>query len=331
MVPNSTKPISDIDLYTYAGYRYVQGENPIMINPETPPLGKYIIGLSIMLFNNQRILNLISALLVLLLIYLLAFEYTSSELAASFALLLTVINSLFIDQIIESPQLDIFQVLFLLCVVYFLKIYRSNGNYLPLILTAVAIGCFSSTKIFLLNYVFIAVTIFIFYLFDSKLRKRIIADTLIINAIALGIFTATYTSLFLHGGSFWRFLGTQKWIFEFYSSSRIDMTKLYGNYVSLILFNKWRFWSEGYPVIQNKEWSIVWPIVFIVGILSLIYILVNPKLRSITLFLCLLTINYNIYLFSVPVFPRYLLLLFIPLNITIAVQLHSFVKKYAKK
>src|SRR3990167_3285667 len=42
--PMSKHPIGDHGLYTWAGWAYVHGENPILINGETPPLGKYFIG-----------------------------------------------------------------------------------------------------------------------------------------------------------------------------------------------------------------------------------------------------------------------------------------------
>src|SRR3990167_1849764 len=69
VVPNSKNIISDEDLFTYAGYKYIKGLNPILINPETPHLGKYLIGLSIVLFNNQRVMSLFIALFSLVFIY----------------------------------------------------------------------------------------------------------------------------------------------------------------------------------------------------------------------------------------------------------------------
>jgi len=110
-IPHSKNVISDEDLYAYAGFKYIKGLNPIHLAPEVPPLGKYLIGASIYLFNNQRVASLIFTLLSLAVIYHLIYFSTKSNFASSLGVLLTTLNTLFTDQIIHSPQLDIFQII----------------------------------------------------------------------------------------------------------------------------------------------------------------------------------------------------------------------------
>src|SRR3989344_8395973 len=109
VISGSNNPISDEELYSYAGYEYVEGINPILINSETPPLAKYIIGSSILFFDNQNVFNYLAGFISLCLIYLLAYEISSSIFVSSLAVFLTSTSSLFLEQLIHLPQLDIFQ------------------------------------------------------------------------------------------------------------------------------------------------------------------------------------------------------------------------------
>src|SRR3989338_11667650 len=43
--------IPDEGVYSYAAGNYLQGGNPVLVDPSQPPLGKYFIGLSIILFS----------------------------------------------------------------------------------------------------------------------------------------------------------------------------------------------------------------------------------------------------------------------------------------
>ncbi len=310
VIPNSKNPISDEELYAYAGYRYIQGENPILINPETPPLGKYIIGLSISLFNNHRVIAIISAFLVLALIF-----FTGGPLAV----FLTSINTIFLDQIIHSGQLDIYQVLFLLLFLVSYSSYLKNKKIVSLLLSGIFFGAFVSIKAFFLYYLLFNAWLLLFYLIKRVSLKKSFFDISLLNVIALIFYCLTYFQYFLQQGSWRGFLGVQKWIYLFYSSSSIDKTKLFANYISLILFNRWRFWSDGYPYIKYENWSVLWPAVFILGMAIVIKSLLSRIIESNQgILLNSFIIIYNFFLLIVPVFPRYLLLLFIMLNINIA-------------
>lgn len=54
----SLKKIDDGTLYIYAAEAYFKGDDPTTINFEHPPLGKYIFGLSLFLFNRVLVLNI---------------------------------------------------------------------------------------------------------------------------------------------------------------------------------------------------------------------------------------------------------------------------------
>ena len=47
--------IPDEIAFSYAGGKLIKGTSPILVVPDAPPLGKYIIGLSTVLFNNDSV------------------------------------------------------------------------------------------------------------------------------------------------------------------------------------------------------------------------------------------------------------------------------------
>lgn len=326
------KGISDEDLYSYAGYEYIKGKNPILLNPEAPPLGKYLIGLSIILFNNQRVISVITAFLCLFLIFIITKKITNSNLFSSIAVLLTTTNTLFTDQIMHAPQLEIFQLFFILLFIFIFSIFKEKNKYQFLILSGIILGFSLSIKVFFLNYILVNSWLLIYYFLRYLLKKEgvktIIKELALLNIIALFSFMLTYIMYFVHEGSLRGFLGTQKWIFHFYQQSSINTGKLLGSYLNLILFNKWKVWSEGYPIVKYEYWSFFWPITFLFGLVSCFYLKLSKKVKKNNLILILISFiaTYNVFLFIVPIFPRYLLLLFIPLNILIAVLLSKLIK-----
>src|SRR5688572_26338485 len=71
-LPLSVRTLGDDGLYLYEGYRIVHGEDPTLLNAEVPPLGKYLIGASIVLFGNGHLYGFVILLLVLIAFYILA-------------------------------------------------------------------------------------------------------------------------------------------------------------------------------------------------------------------------------------------------------------------
>ena len=323
VISGSDNPISDEELYSYAAYEYIKGVNPILINPEVPPLGKYLIGLSIAVFNNQHAGNFIAGLISLVSIFVLVYLSTDSIISGSLATFLTTVSTVFHEQLIHVPQLDIFQLLFFVSFSVFFVAYQKTANFFYLIFSGIFFGFFISVKFFLFYFLLLDLTLVLFYLFRKSKINYFIKDLFFINFFGLVVYLLTYFRYFVLGGNFRGFLGVQKWIWTFYSQSQIDMSRLWGNYLNLIFFNKWKFWSGDYPVYPYKYWTIVWPIFFVLGSLSL-YPLLKKKdgkhnIKDLVRFLLAFLLVYNGFLFFTPIYPRYLLLLFIPLNILLAI------------
>jgi len=313
------KGVSDAQLYTYVGEQYIKGANPTFLNPEHPPLGKYLIGTSITLFQNEHIILLICGFISLLVIYLIIFTVTNNYLSSAIGVFLASIHSLFIDQLIHGPQLELFQLMFFLLLLLFLVLFEKKKSVLYLLLTGITYGFLLSTKTVSTYLPLFFVWLFIVSFIAKNFK---IKQLVILHILGIGIFIMTYFRFFILGGTLRQFLGVQKYIVVFYKQSGINIAEFAGNYLRLIFTGSWKFWSENSPVSHYSEWSILWPLLFILCFI-IMFLLFNKRKKSayLTFEKIVLTfiILYNGFLFIVPMFPRYLLLLFIPIILFISI------------
>jgi hypothetical protein len=299
------KGVSDSFLYSYVGYKYANGTDPTLLNPEHPPLAKYIIGSSIYLFGNEHMIGIGLALVTLLLVAAISYQLYGSLLHASFALLVTSVFPLFTDQIIHGPQLELYQLFFFLEVIHFLLMWVKKKNFLFIAGAGIFFGMLLSTKTVLPFFLLFAVWLMISFWGQWKIIGVV---------IGLGIITfiGTYYQYFVLGGTLRGLLGVQKYIVIYYGNSHIPLFEFAGNYLRLIFTGSWKFWDSIRTISSYAEWNLLWPIIFIEGMIRLrIRWSTNSYSRMIIVFIVL----YNVFVFIVPVFPRYLLLLFVPLII----------------
>ncbi|PIY68541.1 hypothetical protein COY90_05430 [Candidatus Roizmanbacteria bacterium CG_4_10_14_0_8_um_filter_39_9] len=324
------KGVSDATLYTYVGHEYMRGTDPTLLNPEHPPLGKYLIGISIRVFQNEHVILLIFGFITLITIFFIVSSSTKSYLPASVAILLTTTHSLFIDQLIHGPQLELFQLTFFLLMVLFLMLFEERKNVLHLIFSAVFFGCFLSVKTFSTHFLLIIAWLTTLIFFSKKFKLK---EWIVLNAGAVVIFISTYAVFFLKGGSLRQWLGVQKYIVMFYKQAGINVFEFAGNYLRLIFTGSWKFWTDNSPVSHYGEWSIMWSIVFIFTIMVIIMMLKQKDKKNVS-FLEWMLISfigiYNLYLFIIPMFPRYLLLLFIPMIVLISIRFNTSIIFYEK-
>lgn len=319
-----SKGVSDATLYTYVGYEYVNGTNPTLLNPEHPPLGKYLIGLSIKVFGNENVILLIFGLITLSTVFLIVFVNTGSYLSSSIAVLLTTSHSLFIDQLIHGPQLELFQLTFFLLFVLHLMLYKKKKKIYFFIEAIFFYGCLLSVKTFLTHFIlfFAWLGIFTFYLKQIKIK-----EWLLLQIGGILVFISSYGMFFIKGGNFRQWLGVQKYILVFYKQAGINIIEFAGNYLRLILTGSWKFWSDNNPVSHYSEWSFTWSIIFVVTMFILYKIIKQIRKENISfpewIFASFIVI-YNLYLFFIPMFPRYLLLLFVPMIILISIHFSKY-------
>lgn len=343
VIPQSKTPISDEELLSYAGYRYALGMNPVLINSDHPPLGKYIIGWTTLLFNNNRIVSLLFAIGNILLLSLIVYKLTKSLLLVALGALFLSLDTVFLDQIIYSPILDIIHIFFIMLYLFLLIKWSQKQKPLYIILLGITLGSIAAIKIYFSAIIGIIVTTIFFITVTKKIGKSLLKSS-IVFAFSIFVYSLTYFMFFLDGNSLRGFLGAQKWIFLFWKNNSVASADYYGNIVPFVLFNQWKVWWGDKQYISFEHWSLFWSITFILGILiSSFFILlltkefilkkklptiVNPLFTySLTLF-SFWSILYTIYLCFIPVSPRYLMMIFFPMYIVIILFIKVKLIKY---
>lgn len=325
------KGVSDATLYTYVGYEYVNGANPTLLNPEHPPLGKYLIGLSIKIFNNENVVLLIFGFIALTTVFLIIFVSTNSYLSSSIAVLLTISHSLFLDQLIHGPQLELFQLTFFLLFILHLMLYKMKKKIHFFIGALFFYGCLLSVKTFLTHFILFSAWLGVLTLYSKRIK---IKEWLLLQTGGILIFISSYAVFFIKGGTFRQWLGVQKYILVFYKQAGINIVEFAGNYLRLIFTGSWKFWSDDNPVSHYSEWSFTWSIIFFMTIFVMYKMIKQREKKDISfsewVFVSFIVI-YNLYLFIIPMFPRYLLLLFIPMIILISIHFNTYLNYDKKK
>lgn len=293
MVVNSKNPIGDDGLFAYAAWKYIHGETPISIVPEYPPLGKYILGVSILLFQNQNIFSLLVGILVLIVFYLFNMDlFSKNKLFAFIPVFLFSLEPIFYQQL-RAPYFDLFYLLFLLLT--FLFLFRKKY-----FLSSFFLGAFASIKFPSLVVVVLIAILFYFLVSKDYLSFK---KSLISLPLILIVYIASYFRYFWLGNNFIEFLGLQKWIINFYLIGAKG--KLFSVF-PLLITGSWNTWWAG--IIKVAEWNIFWPIIFFISIIALLKILINKEFSNKFFFLSLWLLFLFLFLSVIPVWPRYLLL-----------------------
>jgi len=317
--------IPDEIAFSYSGGKLIQGTSPVLVVPDAPPLGKYIVGLSTIIFNNDSVFILLSAVLSLILLYFLSLQIFSNRIFALLPPLFLSFEPIFKNQLIYTPLLDLFQLVFILsCFYFFNKGLTSKKIFLFFSLASLFLGFFIATKFFITGFVIIAS--FFMVLLYNKDKERIIKLTLTLP-ISLFILLLSYARVFAFGYTFFKFLGIQKWVFLYHKSFLILPLSVW----PLLLFNKWYVWFGDKPVISDGQWSITWPIITIMSIITIILYIFKkiPKNRSLEIQMAWFA-AYMLFMSFGQVFSRYFVILIPVLYIISLYGVVSVYKIYKK-
>jgi len=261
--------IPDESVNAYAAGAYIQGVSPILIAPDTPPLGRYLIGLSALLFNNENVIILISGIGSLVMMYLLGMQIFKRHDLALIAPAFVSFEPFFLNQFIYTPLLDIMQLFFLLITFYFfnLALVTKKKKIIFFLLTNFFLGCFIATKFYITGITVVAA--FVVTLLILRRFKDIILYGFTVSLAVLVLLLSYVRVLFDHYPLL-KFLGIQKYVFVYHKSQLMYPFSVW----DLLLFNKWHVWFGNSPVISDGQWRISWPLVTIstfgTGILLLV-------------------------------------------------------------
>jgi hypothetical protein len=314
--------VPDQVIQSYAGGALIKGMNPIYVIPDTPPLGKYLIGLSALIFNNENTVILIFLLLSLVLMYKLSYQIFESKIMAIIPSFLLSFEPIFKNQLIYAPLLDIIQLVFLLfAFIFFNKALSSKKSLLFFLLANVFVGFFISTKFFITGIIIEAA--FYFVIFIRKDKKRFFELTLTVP-VAVIILLLSYIRVLILGYPIHKFLGIQKWIFLYHKSQLILPFSIW----PLMLLNKWYVWYGSKPVISDPQWLITWPIMTLLTIVTTIFGIIRTiKINENVLVLISWAILYFGFFSFGQISSRYFVILIPILYIISVYGVLEFVKK----
>lgn len=288
--------IGDDGLYAFAGYYYVFARGDVSsVNFEHPPLGKYLIGLSILLFGNQNVINIFYLVLLLLITYFLAKYIGLGRSGSLLSILVVALDPLFLDHLLRS-QLDLpFTLFFISAVYFFVKGINSPSHFL---LSNIFWGAAFSTRFFPALTIIYPLEL-VFVVRKNKDVKYYLLTSLTIPTIYL----LSHFMFFVYHPSMIEFLQHKRWMLSWFSGAVLSMGNIWRS-----LMTGWYVSPSGI-LRQSDHWWIIVPIVIVSSILSPFVKYIS---RSSILFLYLLSILYLLYLtfltngdqkFAMPIYP----------------------------
>jgi len=292
------KIIKDYQLYSYAGWKYLKTGNLTQINIEHPPLGKYLIGLSIILFQNPNIGQVFWGIIFLVLLFMTA-RKSMNPIPALVVVFLFSLEKLFIEQITRS-FLDLSLGVFLL-LLFLTTLNEKKQNFFNSFKQGLFLGAAASIK-----YPTIAVICFFcltIYYFIKKSRRKL-KKLLIIAGTASSVFLLSYLPFFIKNPSIQKFIRLQTKAVKIHLSHLPEYPK--GQVFKVLFLNQWRSWWGEKNLIKTAEWNLFWPILTLNFCINL---LLFKKLFKKNILINLWVFFYFLLLSSRVFFPRYLFLL----------------------
>jgi len=266
--------VPDETVYAYAGGAFIKGANPLYVIPDAPPLGKYLISLSILLFNNQNEIILLSVFLSLYFLFLLGKQVLSSNVLALIPVFLFSSEALFKNQLVYVPLFDIMQLAVLLGIfLAFNSGLVTKKKYLGyLFLCCLLLGCFVSIKFFA-SGITVLISWYIVLLLRKEKKKALFLT--VFTPFIPVILLASYTRVFAYGYTLKKLIGAQKWIFIYHQGQLVKPFSIW----PLLLMNRWYVWWGSNPVLSDTQWSFLWPVITILSFLTFILYLIRyiPK------------------------------------------------------
>ena len=197
---NTADFVSDAELYAISGWSYIHGLSPNMINPEHPPLAKYFIGLSEIIFTNPSTMSFIFSILTIIIVYLISREILGDSLFALIPPFMLVFDKLFYEFSLIS-MLDIYVTFFVALSTFFFIKGLMNPKFF--ILSSITFGLAMATK-------WIAIFLLPSFLIMLIIMRKNLKWFLASLPLAIIAYISTYAIFFINGNSFIDFIELQR-------------------------------------------------------------------------------------------------------------------------
>ncbi|OIO13926.1 hypothetical protein COV53_04205 [Candidatus Gottesmanbacteria bacterium CG11_big_fil_rev_8_21_14_0_20_37_11] len=306
--------IGDDGLYAFAGYYYLfQGGDVSAVNFEHPPLGKYLIGISILIFNNQNVINVIYYLFILFLTYKIGQILIKDNMWSMLSVAVIALDPLIQDNLIRS-LLDLPFSLFFVASVYFYILGLKKPKYL--FLSNLFLGMTFSVRFFPSIIFIYGYLLFIIFIKYRGYLKTYIKSSLLIPVIYL----VSHLSFFIYHPSFVEFLRHKKWMLSWFTGTPAITGNIWrniftGKYISStgkLLSNA--YWIPVIPILTfmsiiprkmfMKQKYVELGVIYGVVIINLIYVTfltngIQKFIMPIYPFIVIIAVNNLLYFYSI--------------------------------
>ncbi len=258
----SPQKISDGELYVYAGYAYMQGEDPTTINFEHPPLFKYFFGLSYLVFGNSYIVSLIYYFIFLFSCYLFSGLVLKNQVLRYVSVILLGLQPTV--YVLASHALLDLPINFLILFMFYFMFKENIKLRDKYLIIGVILGLLGGVK-YPFPFILLPISLVIFISFLKKELKYLVFPFL----IAPVIYLAQYVMFFVHDHSLLDLVMFEKYRFAWWTGDR-TMPKflIFQN----LFTGQYPAWWTNNLMMKNKEWNLFVPALFVSYLGSYIFI-----------------------------------------------------------
>lgn len=242
--------IPDYIVYTYAASEYVKGVDPTTINFEHPPLGKYILGLSLALFGNVVTLNFLFYCGIIYIFWQLLKGYTKHRVLQIVGLLTLLLIKLIPDYVFQG-MLDTILLFWTMLFIYVLLFNKTKYRKL---FAGLALGVFMSTKYFIPSV--LPLGIILLYVAYQEKKIRLLLEVV---GTAMFIYLISYLRFFV-SANILEFIQFEWYRFRWWTGER-TMPKFL--LMQTIFLGKFKGWWATDVYEYAKNWNLAWPILFL--------------------------------------------------------------------
>ncbi len=248
----SPQKISDSELYVYAGYAYVRGEDPTTINFEHPPLAKYWYGLFHHFTGNPYLANLPLYSGILVLFYLLSGLVTSKK--ALRLLALAILGTFALIQVhLRYALLDL--PLLFAYLLFFYGLLGDFKGYQKSLMVGAGLGIAATVK-----YPFPLVALLLMFLAIDAWRKKELKEAVVALITAVAIYFGAYIIFFVNNHNLFDWFAFEKYRLSWFMG-KTDAPKFLN--LQTLFTGQHQAWWAGGGYEKTAHWSVSWPLVFI--------------------------------------------------------------------
>ena len=252
----------DQTLESFAGGAFLKGTNPILIIHDQPPMGRYILSLSIALFDNPNTIMILLLFLSSLGVFFVSRLVLGNVLFSLVPLAIFINEPLFISKFYYSPLLEPIQLPFIIFALYFFMQGIVRKNYFKwFILTSFMLGFVISIRFFILGALLLS-TMVLYFSIKKQFNKKFVLFFLTLP-ITLLVLLISYTRTIQLGSSIPNIFGIQKYIF-YYHKTQLSLPF---SFWDLLIFNRWHTWWDTWALSSDSQWIIIWPISMILTLI----------------------------------------------------------------